>query len=74
MQHLYCFLQFCGSTLPKGQRQLDCAGVATTVLAIAHTLALQPEHADLGSCRFQVHLALHCQSAWAGSVPQQCVK
>ena len=35
--------------------------MATTVLAIAHTLALQPEHTDLGSCRFHVHLAHKCQ-------------
>ena len=53
-QHLYCFLQFCGSQQPKGKRQLDCAGVVTTVLAIAQRLALQLEHADLSSCRFQV--------------------
>ena len=53
-QHLRCFLQFCGPSLPKGQRQLDCAGVVVTVLAIAQTLALQPEHADLRSARFQV--------------------
>ena len=53
-QHLSCFLQYCGHPLPKGKRQLDCAGVVTTVLAICHTLARRPEHADLQGCRFQV--------------------
>ncbi|KAK9839917.1 hypothetical protein WJX74_000318 [Apatococcus lobatus] len=38
----------------KGKRQLDCAGVVTTTLAVCQRLALDPEHADLAACRFQV--------------------
>ena len=54
VQHLSCFLQYCAQPLPKGKRQLDCAGVVTTVLAICLTLSWDPEHAELAGCRFQV--------------------
>ena len=38
----------------KGKRQLDCAGVVTTTLAVVQRLALHEEHADLQACRLQV--------------------
>ncbi len=38
----------------KGKRQLDCAGVVTTTLAIIQRLATHEEHADLRRCRLQV--------------------
>lgn len=60
VQHLSCFLPYCSLPVPKGKRQLDCAGVVTTVLALCQTLAGRPEHAELGNCRFQVRCcAMH---------------
>ena len=49
----------------KGKRQLDCAGVVTTTLAVIERLATHEEHADLRRCRLQVppcHLASPCQT------------
>ena len=39
---------------PAARRQLDCAGVVTTVLAACQRLARQPAHEDLLAVRFQV--------------------
>ena len=39
----------------KGKRQLDCAGVVTTTLALVQRLAEHEQHADLRRCGLQVH-------------------
>lgn len=43
----------------KGKRQLDCAGVVTTTLAVVQSLATHEEHADLRQCRLQVPSCYH---------------
>ena len=42
----------------KGKRQLDCAGVVTTTLAIVQRLAAHQEHSDLQQCRLQLSFCL----------------
>lgn len=44
-------LQYLPSALrDSGKRELDCLGIATCVLALAHEISSQqPEHADLAS-------------------------
>jgi len=55
-QHVSSFCNILASAGQKGgKRQLDCAGVVTTVLAIAHRLASLSEcHADLATVYIQV--------------------
>lgn len=57
----------------KGKRQLDCAGVVTTTLAVVQRLALHEEHADLQACRLQVCLPMQIiccmHSGWVQSFP-----
>ena len=47
----------------KGKRQLDCAGVVTTTLAVVQRLALREEDADLQACRLQVCLPMQIYAA-----------
>ena len=54
-QHVSAFCHILGSAAPKGKRQLDCAGVATTTLAVLQHLSRQGFH-ELAGCRLQVSL------------------
>ena len=58
-QHLSTFCQVLMAKSTKGKRQLDCAGVVTTVLAVLQQLALLGGHDDLRKCCLQVS-ALPC--------------
>ncbi len=54
-QHVHTFARIlCAGRQHKGKRQLDCAGLVTTVLALCQRLARQEAFSDLGTCRFQV--------------------
>ncbi|CAL8468043.1 g7582 [Coccomyxa elongata] len=53
-QHLSTFCQILQAKSTKGKRQLDCAGVVTTVLAVLQQLALLGGHDDLRRCCLQV--------------------
>ncbi|KAK9809438.1 hypothetical protein WJX73_007335 [Symbiochloris irregularis] len=57
-QHVSCFARHLQAhaqpVKAKGKRQLDCAGVVSTVLAICQVLATQHDHEQLANLRFQV--------------------
>lgn len=57
-QHLSTFCKILQAKSTKGKRQLDCAGVVTTVLAVLQQLALLGGHDDLRSCCLQVSAIL----------------
>ena len=59
MQSVWTFTRVLAAGKGKGKRQLDCAGVVTTTLAVCQALAQDANHTDLASCRFQVC----CQTA-----------
>lgn len=48
------FLPILQGKAGKAKRQLDCAGVVTTVLGVLQQLALHESHDDLRSCCLQV--------------------
>lgn len=54
VQSVWAFARVLAAEKGKGKRQLDCAGVVTTTLAVCQRLSLDPQHADLAACRFQV--------------------
>lgn len=67
-QHVSTFCQILQTKSGKGKRQLDCAGVVTTVLAVLQRLSQQERHEDLHSCHLQVctsslnfHKCLECE-------------
>ncbi|KAK9861542.1 hypothetical protein WJX84_007248 [Apatococcus fuscideae] len=53
-QSVWTFTRVLAAGKGKGKRQLDCAGVVTTTLAVCQALAQDANHTDLASCRFQV--------------------
>lgn len=53
-QHISTFCQILQGKAGKAKRQLDCAGVVTTVLGVLQQLALHESHDDLRSCCLQV--------------------
>ncbi|KAK9845929.1 hypothetical protein WJX81_006194 [Elliptochloris bilobata] len=66
-QHIYVFVQILrAGKASKARRQLDCAGVVTTVLAACQRLARVPAHEDLLGVRFQVSED-HCWLSLDGS-------
>lgn len=65
-QHVACFARHISPQAQKGKRQLDCAGVVTTVLAICQALALRPSHACLADLQFQVRVLCQCSQKMSG--------
>ena len=56
-QHVSCFCRILQGH--KGKRQLDCAGVVTTVLAALQQLSLLEGHEDLKCCCLQVDSSVY---------------
>lgn len=56
-QHVSCFCRILQGHNAKGKRQLDCAGVVTTVLAALQQISNLEGHEDLKSCCLQARLS-----------------
>ncbi len=65
-QHVSAFCHILAGASAKGRRQLDCAGVVTTTLAVVQRLCRQEGFQDLAGCRLQVVL---CICTLACSIP-----
>lgn len=88
LQHVSCFARHLQALAQpangtKGKRQLDCAGVVSTVLAICQAMAMQHGREELADLRFQVtwHALLGTDSAYTAGHNQshcahilQCIK
>ena len=54
LQHVWSFAQHLAAGKGKGKRQLDCAGVVSTVLSTCQRLAACHGQSDLAQLHFQV--------------------
>lgn len=63
LQHVWSFAQHLAAGKGKGKRQLDCAGVVSTVLSTCQRLAACHDQCDLAQLQFQVGCRHHCVGA-----------